>query len=103
MAHFIDLNFRALLQTVPPREGIRVVSGVAWLRVLSFHASCLNKPAFQRLLAPIPKAGVATGADSTPAATIGWPCFHRFFPAGAGFLPSQECAPRMSILISLAL
>jgi len=79
------------------------VSGVAWLRLLSFHASCLNRPAFQRLLAPVPKAGVATGADSTPAATIGWPCFHRFFPAGAGFLPSQERAPRMSILISPAL
>lgn len=34
---------------------------------------------------------------------LGRLCSHRFFPAGSGFLPSQECAPRMSILISPAL
>lgn len=53
---------------------------------------------------PTHKAEVATGPDGhPPPPPLGWPCFHRFFPAGAGFLPSQECAPRMSILISPAL
>lgn len=98
--------YRLRLQISAPGSATRKegsVSGMAWPSLRSFHVSCLSRPAFQRLLALIPKAGVATSADSTPAATIGWPCFHRFFPAGAGFLPSQECAPRMSILISPAL
>lgn len=51
-----------------------------------------------------PQAEVATEANrQLPPPPLGWPCFHRFYPAGSGFLPSQECAPRMSILISPAL
>lgn len=55
-----------------------------------------------------PQAEVATGAKRTlppppAAATAGPPMLSQVFPAGTGFLPRQECAPRMSILISPAL
>lgn len=43
------------------------------------------------------------GCPPPPATAAAPPHSHRFFPAGPGLLPSQECAPGMSILISPAL
>lgn len=51
--------YRLRLQISAPGSATRKEGsawGMAWPSLRSFHVSCLSRPAFQRLLAPIPKA-----------------------------------------------
>lgn len=80
------------------RRGCACVCSFCQARAFQRHS-----PDFQRLLAqPAGRSG-HWGPEPPPATTTGLARLSQVFPAGSGFLPSQECAPGMSILISPAL